>query len=71
MTRLIKTFHKHYVSPFGLAMATSIDLNKRLWTGGFAQAWDSLPLDERLVWLAFVGNTICIFTLIEFLFLKK
>lgn len=71
MTRVIRTIRNEYVRPVGQAITLSVSLNKQLWTGLFGRAWDSLRLDEKLIWLAFVSNTICIFTLIEFLFLKK
>ncbi len=71
MAAAIRLFHRQYVYPFNQAFATSLTLNHKLWTGQFEQAWDSLRLDEKLIWVTFIVNTICILTLIEFLFLKK
>ncbi len=71
MTRVIRTIHQDYMRPMGETVALSISLNRQIWTGLFGRAWDSLRLDEKLIWIAFISNTICIFTLIEFLFLKK
>lgn len=70
MTRIIRSLHHHYVRPFGQAFVTSASLNHRLWTRDFGVAWETLRLDEKLIWLAFIMNTICIFTLIEFLFIR-
>jgi hypothetical protein len=59
----IRRFHQSYIVP-------TIALNQQLWTRLFWDRWDPLPLDEKLVWIFFVSNTIGIFTMIEFLFLK-
>ncbi len=71
MAKAIRSFHHQYVRPFGQAFTVSLSMNRKLWTGMFATAWDTLRLDEKLIWLAFIANTICIFTLLEFMFLKK
>lgn len=52
------------------AITSSVALNRTLWTRDFGLAWDSIGLDEKLIWLMFVANTIGIFTLIEYIFLK-
>jgi hypothetical protein len=55
----------------GSAIVESATLNRQLWTHDFEAAWDSLRLDEKFIWLAFISNTICVLTLIELLFLKR
>ena len=71
MTEVLRSFHHRYIYPINDAFATSITLNRKLWTGQFEQAWDSLRLDEKLIWIAFFGNTICILTLLECFAFKK
>jgi hypothetical protein len=71
MSEALRSFHRQYIHPIHGAFTTSITLNRKLWTGQFEQAWDSLRLDEKLIWIAFIGNTICILTLLECFAFKK
>ena len=59
------------MSPIGQAVALSVTMNHRLWTREFGVAWESLRLDEKVIWLAVISNTICVFTLLELIFFKK
>lgn len=59
----IRQFHREYIAP-------AIAIHRKLWTTLLWERWDPLPLDEKLIWLFFAGNTLAIFILIEFLFLK-
>jgi len=45
--------------------------NIMLWKTTFWEAWDPLPFDVKLTWLAFVTQTIAVITAIELFFLKK
>ena len=49
----------------------TIAINAQLWNTLFWETWNLLPLDQKLTWLAFVGQTIAILTLIEIVLLKK
>lgn len=48
-----------------------IRLNVALWRSAFWCTWDPLPLATKLTWIAFIGQTLAILTLIELFFLKK
>ena len=71
MTQYIRSIHRKFVYPIGASVVTSITLNRQLWTHDFGAAWDTLRVDEKLIWLAFIANTVCVLTLIELLFLKR
>lgn len=45
--------------------------NLLLWRSMFWQTWNRLPLDEKLTWIVFVGQTVAVLTLLEFVILKK
>ena len=44
--------------------------NVHLWRVTFWEIWESLPFNEKLAWIAFVGQTIAVITLLEFFLLK-
>lgn len=71
MARVIRTIHRDFMHPIGQAVALSFTINHRLWTRDFGIAWESLRLDEKVIWLAVISNTICVFTLLELLFFKR
>ena len=52
------------------AWSKAVRFNIILWREEFWRAWESLPLDRKLIWLFFIGQTIAIITLIEFFLLK-
>lgn len=70
MAEKIRSIHRTYIAPVGNAFAVSIELNRRLWSRDFEAAWNNIGLTEKAIWLFFVANTICVFTLLEFVFLK-
>ncbi len=45
--------------------------NVILWRSAFWQAWEPLRFDEKLTWIIFIGQTIGVITLLEFILLKK
>lgn len=47
------------------------EMNTRLWRTTFWNTWNAVPFDEKLIWIAFVGQTIAILTLIELFLLKR
>lgn len=47
----------------------TITTNITLWRSTFWEAWEPLPLDQKLAWILLISNTIAILTLIEFLIL--
>ncbi|MBI5449673.1 hypothetical protein HY948_05185 [Candidatus Gottesmanbacteria bacterium] len=47
----------------------AISSNKTLWQSVFWEAWEPLPIDQKLAWILLISNTIAILTLIEFLIL--
>lgn len=51
-------------------LVTGANVNYKLWTEWFWAAWDSLRLDEKLIWLIFLSYTISILTLFELLILR-
>lgn len=52
-------------------MATTIALGARLhvliWTRYFDDAWESIPLHEKLAWMLAISNTLAILTLFQLL----
>jgi hypothetical protein len=52
-------------------MAKYFRANIQLWQVTFWDTWNPLPFSEKLTWIAFVGQTIGILTLIELLALKR
>ncbi len=51
---------------------TAIAGNIQLWRKTFWETWEPLPMSEKLTWIAFVGQTLGVITLIQLLlFLKK
>lgn len=49
----------------------AIAFNGKLWNTLFWEAWYPIPLDKKLIWIAFVGQTIAILTIVELLLFKK
>lgn len=47
----------------------AVKQNRQFWQETFWQAWDTTPLDEKLVWLFFLSQTLSLITLIEVLIL--
>jgi len=60
-----------YVSKPKKIITQAIHGNTLLWRSMFWDTWDGLKLDEKLTWIVFVGQTLAVLTLIEFLILKK
>lgn len=50
-------------------MLATLSTHSQLWKKLFWQTWEPLPFGEKLTWIAFVGQTIAIITLLEFLLL--
>ncbi|HLD25355.1 MAG TPA: hypothetical protein VJB96_05555 [Patescibacteria group bacterium] len=42
-----------------------VRLNQLIWTKYFDRAWQRTPLDEKLMWMLFLTNTMAIITLIQ------
>jgi len=66
----IRVFHNKYIYPVRDSLVTSATLNHRLWTQWFDEAWNSLGVGEKLVWIMLVANTVCVLTVLEILLLK-
>lgn len=49
---------------------TAVTVNVRFWRETFGQAWNSLPLDQKLAWIILVSYTTAVITLLELLLLK-
>ena len=45
--------------------------NVLLWKTAFWRAWEPLPFDVKLTWIAFVSQTVAVITVIELFLLKK
>lgn len=69
MTRIFKKIQSGVVAT-GKTVGLGVRLNQLIWTKYFDQAWEATPLHEKLTWILFIANTLCILTLIQFLALK-
>jgi hypothetical protein len=70
MTEIICATRRIVLYPIRLGHKT-YTIHIRLWKSMFWDAWYPLPMHVKLSWIAFVGQTIAILTLIELLALKK
>lgn len=52
------------------SVALGIRLNQLIWTKYFDDAWEVIPLHEKLSWILFVSNTLAVLTLIQILAFK-
>jgi hypothetical protein len=52
-------------------LAGALHANKQLWGVTFWEVWDPIPLGEKLTWIALVGQTVGIITLLQILLLLK
>ena len=48
-----------------------LDENVKLWKTTFWEAWEPLPIDVKIAWIAFVTQTVAVITVIELFLLKK
>ncbi len=70
MVRFIRRT-KHIITYPIRASQRTIALNAKLWNTLFWEAWYPLPMDHKLAWIAFVGQTIGVLTLLELFLLKR
>ncbi len=70
MARLLRRTTKIITYPLRVGHRT-IAMNVRLWNTLFWDAWYPLPMDKKLAWIAFVGQTMCVLTLFELFLLKN
>lgn len=70
MARIIRQFHTRIISPTTRSIALGIKLNQLIWTRYFDDAWNAIPLHEKLTWILFISNTLAILTLFQLLAFK-
>ncbi len=70
MARIIRQFHTRILSPTTRSIALGIKLNQLIWTRYFDDAWNTIPLHEKLTWILFISNTLAILTLFQLLAFK-
>lgn len=70
MKALARKIKKHVIYPFALAGKFFISSNVYLLTEGIDEAWMTIPMSQKLTWIAFVGNTVAILTILEILSLR-
>ncbi|HUD19912.1 MAG TPA: hypothetical protein VMR81_05710 [Patescibacteria group bacterium] len=45
--------------------------NVVLWRSTFWHVWEPLRFDEKLTWIVFIGQTVAVITLLEFILFKR
>lgn len=70
MTRILRHTKRIITYPIRVGQRT-LALNVKLWDSMFWETWYPLPMDQKLAWIAFVGQTIGVLTLLELFLLKK
>ena len=71
MARAIRQFHTEILVPTGKSFVLRLRLNQLIWTKYFDMAWEAAPLHEKLTWILFISNTLCVLTLIQILALRS
>ncbi len=70
MARIIRHTTRIITYPLRAGQKT-LAMNVKLWSTMFWDTWYPLPMDQKLAWIAFVGQTMCILTLLELFLLKR
>lgn len=70
MARFIRRIHARILAPAQRTLTLGLRFNALVWTKYFDDAWDAIPLHEKLTWILFISNTLAILTLIQFLAFK-
>ncbi len=67
METAIYRIHTGFLAPTGRTIKLGLRFHVLIWTKYFDQAWDATPLHEKLTWLLFAANTLCVMTILQFL----
>lgn len=70
MRTMIRRFRSSVLAPTKHSIALGLRLNQLIWTQYFDDAWEAIPLHEKLTWMLFVSNTLAILTLFQILAFK-
>lgn len=64
---IIRRLHRSVIAPTGRTIVLGARLHVLIWTRYFDDAWESIPLHEKLAWMLAISNTLAILTLFQLL----
>ena len=70
MSRLKKVIKGMVPAPVYALSRDLVRSHQTLWRRDFWEAWEPLEVDKKIMWLVFVGNTVALLTLFEYMCLK-